>query len=175
MFPKIEPFRVLVALLVAGLALAAPTGHDQQDRLQSVLGGIQIKIMGQLPPGTTFRPSIIDDVESALKANGALDAENIAALNQKIEVRRGPRCCGNLAVTGRVFFLETTYKLFADEELLQALEATKGIDTLTIAGEIVKHFWDKGAFRGEQDEIKDKMVYVATDMIEQILDGEVMQ
>ena len=59
-------------------ALAAPISHDQRDEVQSVIDAIKAK--AEIPT------SIIDHVEAALKGNGALDAENIAVLNQKIEV-----------------------------------------------------------------------------------------
>ncbi|KAG6357076.1 hypothetical protein INS49_014953 [Diaporthe citri] len=80
MFPQTKP--VLVALLLAYRALAAPTSHDQQDQVQSVINALKVQIK-ELNP--SWNPSIIDYVESALKANGVLEAEHITALNQKIE------------------------------------------------------------------------------------------
>lgn len=83
MYPQTKP--VVIALLLAYRALAAPTGYDQQDQVHSVINALkdQIKILN-----LSWKPSIIDDVESALKAGGVLDAEVINALNQKIEVSK---------------------------------------------------------------------------------------
>lgn len=83
MFPTTKP--VLVALLLAYRALAVPTSLDQQDQVQSVINALKVQIKDLNLP---WNSSIISDVESALKETGALDAEHVNALNQKIGVSR---------------------------------------------------------------------------------------
>lgn len=106
MFSNNKP--VLVALLLAYRALAAPTSHDQQDQVQSVIDALKVQVKELNLP---WNPSIIDDVESALRENGALDAEHVAALNQKIEVSRCHHYSNDLVTAWRVFSSNTTYKL----------------------------------------------------------------
>lgn len=81
MYPNTKP--VLLALLLAYRALAAPISHDQQDQVQSVISALKFQLQGSNLPCNS---SIIEDVESALKANGALDSEHITVLNQNIDV-----------------------------------------------------------------------------------------
>lgn len=83
MFPTTKP--VLVALLLAYRALAVPTSLDQQDQVQSVINALKVQIKDLNLP---WNSSIISDVESALKETGALDAEHVNALNQKIGVSK---------------------------------------------------------------------------------------
>lgn len=83
MAPSNKP--VFIATLLAYRILAAPTGHDQQDQVPSVINALkdQIKVLN-----LSWKPSIVDDVESALQACGLLDAKVITSLNQKIEVSK---------------------------------------------------------------------------------------
>lgn len=84
---------VLVALLLAYRALAAPINHSQQGQVKSVINAIKAQA------GVELYSPIIDDVEGALRANGVLGDENTAALNQKIEVSRCLDCLGTLLET----------------------------------------------------------------------------
>lgn len=82
---------VLVALLLAYRAQAAPSSQDQRDQIRSVINALKVQVEEQIKKlNLRWNPSIIDDVEAALKSNGALDAEHIIALNQKIEVSSRP-------------------------------------------------------------------------------------
>lgn len=90
---------VLLALLLAYRALAAPANHEQQGQIQSVINALKLQVEEL---DLLSSPGIVDDVESALKENGVLDAEHIAALNQKIEVSKCHWCLNNLVITGHV-------------------------------------------------------------------------
>lgn len=111
MFPNTKP--VLVALLLAYRALAAPTSHDQQDQVQSVIDALKVQLKDLNP---SWNPWIIDDVESTLKANGVLDAQHITALNQKIEVSKPHGCIHNLSITIHVCFSTNIYKYLANRK-----------------------------------------------------------
>lgn len=87
MLPKTKS--VLVALLLAYRALAAPTSYEQQDQVQSVIDALKAHMQADDLRYSYFVP-MIDDVEANLKEDGTLDAEHVAALNQKIEVSRCP-------------------------------------------------------------------------------------
>lgn len=105
MFSKTKS--VLLALLLAYRALAAPTYHEQQGQIQSVINALKLQLE-ELE--LLSSPGIIGNVESALKANGVLDAEHIAALNQKIEVSKGHWCFNNLVIMGHVVSSSTAYR-----------------------------------------------------------------
>lgn len=105
MLPKTKS--VLVALLLAYRALAAPTSYDQQDQVQSVIDALKAHMQADDMHYGHFIPHI-DDVEANLKEHGALDAEHVAALNQKIEVSRCPRYSTTSLYTYHVFF-QTPY------------------------------------------------------------------
>lgn len=105
MLPKTKT--ILVALLLAYRALAAPTSYDQQDQVQSVIDALKAHMQADDMHYRAFHP-LIDDVEANLKEHGALDAETVAALNQKIEVRRWPRYFTTSLYPCHVF-LQTPY------------------------------------------------------------------
>lgn len=83
---------VLTALLLAYSALGAPINNDQQIELQSVIDALKVQVEDLDLP---YPSSIIDDVESALKAKGVLDAKTLAALNKKIDVSGSSRWLQN--------------------------------------------------------------------------------
>lgn len=85
---------IMMALLLAYRALAAPVsnGSQSQAQVQSVIDALKAQMKGTEMPG----PSIIDRIEAALRLNGSLDAEHIAALDQRIQVSRITRSTSNL-------------------------------------------------------------------------------
>lgn len=111
MFPKTNS--VLLALLLAYRALAAPANHEQHGQIQSVMNALKLQVEELDPPSSS---EIIDDVESALKVNGVLDAKHIAALNQKIEVSKCHWCFNNLVIMGHVVSSSTAYRYITNRE-----------------------------------------------------------
>lgn len=71
-----------LALLLAYRALAAPVDNVQQNEVQSVIDALKVQLKDADVPS-----SVTDNIEASLRLNGALDAENIEALNVKILVR----------------------------------------------------------------------------------------
>lgn len=76
----------LVALLLAYRALGSPISTVQQGDVRSVIDALkaQVEEKGQ-------SPQVIDDIESALKENGVLNAKTITALDEKLAVSRSSR------------------------------------------------------------------------------------
>ncbi|KAJ0124349.1 hypothetical protein J7T55_005687 [Diaporthe amygdali] len=79
---------IFMALLLAYCAAAAPAHIAQPVQVQGVIDALKAQLKADNIPDA---PAIVDEAEAALKANGALNAETIARLNDEIQARNRTR------------------------------------------------------------------------------------
>lgn len=102
---------LLLTLLFAYGAQAAPISLDRRDQVQSVVDAFSGEIEKLNYP---YLKTVLDDIEATLKANGALEDEHVAALNQTIKVSRCPRGSHIVLNTCHIFFTRTTHWLLKE-------------------------------------------------------------
>ncbi|KAK2602113.1 hypothetical protein N8I77_008673 [Diaporthe amygdali] len=129
---------VLTALLLAYSALGAPINNDQQIELQSVIDALKVQVEGLDLP---FPSSIIDDVESTLKAKGVLDAKTLAALNKKIDALTGPKGLDSEDIASEAIDYLTDKGAFAETDEKKVKDKVVYLTT-----DLIKEVLSKGVY-----------------------------